>query len=268
MKKSDFRRTLPVLFFIILGTFWTHCSKDSGTESGDSQLPDADYTAPRAAEPVVIDGVADEAVWQEAEWGLMDQLWISFNGQPALPNDFSGRYKIAWDENKLYLLFEITDDVYSDIRSNPLQQYWEDDCLEFFIDEDASGGDHTYNYNAFAYHVALNYQVVDLGTDRNPHLYTDHVQAFRTTQGSLSTWEMAVTVFTSAYQDAVGLDSPRAELKHGKLIGYLCAYCDSDQSGSREHFYGSNYIAGPVGEARNLGWQTADVFGSLLLVDE
>ncbi|MBN1783169.1 CBM9 family sugar-binding protein [bacterium] len=244
------------------------CSKKSSTEPGETTLPEADYYAPKTATAMDIDGLADEPVWQEAGWGLMDQLWISFDGLPASASDFTGRYKIAWDENKLYLLFEITDDLYSDRRANPLTQYWEDDCVEFFIDEDASGGDHTYNFNAFAYHVALDYQAVDLGTDGSPHLYTDHMTVFRTNQGTKTTWEMALTVFTSAYTDVMGVNSPKAVLKHGKLMGYLCAYCDSDASGNREHFYGSNYIPGPVGEARNLGWQTASVFGRLVLTEE
>ncbi|MBN2103083.1 CBM9 family sugar-binding protein [bacterium] len=269
MKRPNPVKAWPVpVFFMISLLIHTGCSKDTGTESEGKNLPEADYYAPKASVSMTIDGVADESIWENAEWGLMDQLWIAYNGEPATPNDFSGRYKIAWDESRLYLLFEITDDIYSDVRANPLQQYWEDDCLEFFIDEDASGGDHTYNYNAFAYHVALDCQVVDLGPDSNPHLYSDHIEVFRTQQETVSIWEMAVTVFTSDYDDALGTDNPTAELKEGKCIGYLCAYCDSDQTGSREHFYGSRFIAGPVGEARNLGWQTADVFGTLLLVDE
>jgi hypothetical protein len=244
-----------------------HCDKDTGTSSGQDNRPDADYYAPKTTSAITIDGQGNETAWQKAEWGAMDQLWISWNGEEASPADFSGRYKIVWDKNALYLLVEITDDMLSDIRTNPLNQYWEDDCLEIFIDEDASGGDHTYNYNAFAYHVALNFQVVDIGPDRSPHLYTDHVTAARTSDGTLHTWELAITVFTSSYLDSQGTDSPKADLKVNKKIGYLCAYCDSDQSGNREHFYGSNFIPGPVGEARNLGWQTADVFGSLALVE-
>lgn len=265
--KSQHRLLLRAasLLFLILPVM--HCEKDTGTNSKQDSRPDADYYAPKTETAVTIDGLGNETAWQNAEWGAIDQLWISWNGEEASPQDFSGRYKIIWDENKLYLLFEITDDMLSDIRTNPLTQYWEDDCLEIFIDEDASGGDHTYNYNAFAYHVALNFQAVDIGSDRSPHLYTDHVTAARTSDGSLYTWEIALTVFTDSYSDALGTASPKAELRVNKKIGYLCAYCDSDQSGNREHFYGSNFIPGPVGEARNLGWQTADVFGSLVLVE-
>ena len=34
----------------------------------------------------------------------------------------------------LYLLVEITDDVLFDQHANPLHLYWDDDCIEIFID--------------------------------------------------------------------------------------------------------------------------------------
>ena len=49
-----------------------------------------------------------------------------------------------------------------DQHADPKYFYWDDDCLEIFIDEDAFGGDHEFNYNAFAYNVALDNQIVDI----------------------------------------------------------------------------------------------------------
>lgn len=239
------------------------CSKKSSTEpEPSSNTPEADYFAPKTETAPTIDGKADESIWGKAEWAPIDQLWV---GQQASPADFSGKYKIIWDENALYYLFEIVDDQLSDVHNNPLQDYWNDDCLEIFIDEDASGGDHTYNYNAFAYHIALDYQAVDLGPDRQAHLYSSHVSARRTSSGTTHTWEVALTVYTSAYVDALGNNNVKSELKSGKTIGYACAYCDGDGAGNREHFYGSIFIAG---QDKNLAWQDAGVFGKLLLTDE
>lgn len=250
--------TLITSFMIING-----CSKKSSTEpEPSSSLPEADYYAPKADTAPTIDGKADEAIWNEADWAPMDQLWAE---QQASPSDFSGKYKIVWDEEKLYYLFEIGDDVLSDVHNNPTVDYWKDDCLEIFIDEDASGGDHTNNYNAFAYHIALDYQAADIGMDGQAHLYTEHVTTRRTSAGTTHTWEVALTPFTSAYIDALGATNVKSELKAGKQIGYACAYCDGDGAGSREHFYGSIYIPG---QNKNVAWQDADVFGKLLLTDE
>ena len=72
---------------------------------------------------------------------------------------------------------EFSDDVLVDFHRDPLVQYWDDDCLEIFIDEDHSGGDHQYNHNAFAYHLSLDNQAIDIGTDRQARSYTHHVES-------------------------------------------------------------------------------------------
>lgn len=57
----------------------------------------------------------------------------------------------------MYVLIEITDDKLVDIRVNPKDNYWKDDIVEFFIDEDhvlqgyECGED---AFNAFAYHIS------------------------------------------------------------------------------------------------------------------
>ena len=110
------------------------------------------YIAPRSAEALVIDGVANEPVWQAAEWYEIGHLWL---GPDYTAEDFSGRFKVAWTEERLYILVEVVDDILFDSHRDPLVQYWDDDCVEIFIDEDYSGGDHQYNHNAFAYHMSL-----------------------------------------------------------------------------------------------------------------
>ena len=40
---------------------------------------------------------------------------------------------------------------------------------EIFIDEDNSGGNHQFNFNAFAYHIALDNQAVDIGFEDAPN---------------------------------------------------------------------------------------------------
>ncbi|NQT25487.1 sugar-binding protein [candidate division KSB1 bacterium] len=245
----------------LIGFFgWTGCSKKS-TEPEPSE-PTADYYAPKAAQSPTINGQADDACWDDAEWAEISSLWIG--AAEASPEDFTGRYKIVWTEEKLYYLIEITDDSLSDIYANPLQNYWQDDCLELFIDEDNSGGDHECTYNAFAYHIALDYRAVDYGITCSPQLFSDHLSIKRMSSGNVHTWEVAMDVYTSIYNDILGTNSPKAELKANKLIGYANAYCDDDGQGVREHFYGSIDIQG---EDKNRAYRDASVFGDLMLVE-
>jgi hypothetical protein len=206
----------------------------------------------------LINGKADDSAWQTAEWLPLGQIWL---GAPPTAADFSGRYKILWDENNLYLLAEITDDTLIDIRPDGLLNYWDDDCLEIFVDEDASGGDHQYNYNAFAYHIALDGKVADIGPDKQPHFYDDHCTTRRTTDGKTSTWEVAIKIFDgNKYTD--GDDNIPKMLKAGKKMGFALAYCDNDHSPERENFVGSVPIAG---DDKNRAWIDASLFGLLTL---
>ena len=121
-----------------------------------------EYRAPRAATAPVVDGVADEAAWTEAAWQPIAQRWL---GPEYTPEDFAGRFKVVWTPERIYLLAEIVDDVLIDTHRDPLVQYWDDDTLEIFVDEDYSGGEHRFNHNAFAYHMSLDNQAIDMGTD-------------------------------------------------------------------------------------------------------
>ncbi|WP_394222283.1 sugar-binding protein [Alteromonas gracilis] len=222
-------------------------------------------SVPFASTPPVIDGVANDAVWKEGDWHEMTSLmW----GTAPEPNDFSGRYKLRWNKDALYLLAEIQDDHLSDTYANPLERYWDDDCLEIFIDADASGGDHLNNYNAFAYHLALDNQVVDIGPNKAgeavPQLYNNHVE--NKWQRDIAApykvyWEAAIHVFDDSYQH--GKENTPLTLKEGMALGFMLAYCDAD-GGDREHFLGSHDIA-PVNGDKNLGYKDASVFEKVVL---
>jgi hypothetical protein len=206
----------------------------------------------------LINGIGDDPAWQTTQWLPLDQVWL---GQPPSAEDFSGRYKILWDENNLYVLAEITDDTLVDIHSDGLYRYWDDDCLEIFVDEDASGGDHQYNYNAFAYHIALDGKVVDIAPDKKPRYYNDHCTTRRVTVGNVSTWEVAIKIFDGNRYTDNGDNIPKT-LKAGKKMGFALAYCDNDHSPERENFIGSAKVEG---EDKNRGWIDAGIFGLLEL---
>ena len=220
----------------------------------------SDYRAPRATIAPVIDGVADEAIWDEARWQELEYRWL---GPEYAAEDFQGRYKVVWTADKIHILAEIVDDVLRDTHRDPLTQYWDDDCLEIFLDEDFSGGDHQYNHNAFAYHMSLDNQAIDIGTDKQARNYSHHVESRWRQQGNKIVWELSIDVYSDQYIDGSEDNAP-AMLSAGKILGLMVAYCDNDGSELRENFIGSESVAhGP----KDRGWIDAGLFGELILVE-
>jgi hypothetical protein len=242
--------TLAFLFFHAPST--EESPADALTSDGARPVFAAAYGTP------IINGVGDDLAWESAEWLPLDQVWL---GQPPTPSDFSGRYKLLWDENNLYVLAEITDDTLVDIQPDGLLKYWDDDCLEIFVDEDASGGNHQYNYNAFAYHIALDGHVADIRPDSAFAYFDEHCTTRRTTIGQTSFWEIAVKIFDGNRYTEEGENIPKM-LKTNKKMGFMLAYCDNDHSAARENFIGSVPIEGAD---KNNGWIDASIFGLLEL---
>jgi hypothetical protein len=213
------------------------------------------------ATPIKIDGLAEQT-WDNAAWQPM--AYLMANSLPK-EDDFSGRYKLLWDNQYLYLQAEITDDILFDKIADPTVKYWDDDCLEIFIDSDASGGNHQYNHSAFAYHIALDNQAVDLGEDQKAHMFNDHVTSRwqrDKKQFHKIIWEVAIKLYPDNYTDSKPL--PAITLKPEQKIGFMLAYCDNDGSETREHFMGSHKIE-PVNGDTNRGWIDANVFGEISL---
>ena len=226
----------------------------------ETHLPGrTEYRAPQASAPLTVDGIADEATWAQAEWHDIGHRWL---GPEYTADDFQGRFKVVWTEDKLYILGEFVDDVLIDTHRDPLVQYWDDDCLEIFLDEDHSGGEHQYNHNAFAYHMSLDNQAIDMGTDEKPHNYSHHVESRWQQRGNTLVWEVAIDIYTDDYVDGADDNEP-IKLSAGKVLGLMVAYCDNDGSELRENFIGSETV--PTGP-KDRGWIDAGLFGTLVLV--
>ena len=216
------------------------------------------YQAPRAAAAMRVDGVADEPDWSRAEWREIGYKWL---GPDYTAEDFEGRFKLVWTPERLYLLVEITDDILFDSHRDPLVQYWDDDCLEIFVDEDYSGGDHQYNHNAFAYHFSLDNRAIDIGTDRQARDYSHHVQSSWRQEGDKVVWEVAIDLYDDTYDDDAETNEPLT-LEAGKVLGLMVAWCDNDGSELRENFIGSESV--PTGP-KDRGWIDAGLFGKVVL---
>ena len=213
--------------------------------------------------PVTIDGQATEECWAKAEWHAIDQVWIPW-AEKMKEGDFSGRFKVSWDVNYLYVLVEVVDDSLSDDHSNPLQNWWDDDCLELFIDENRSKGDHERNNNAFAYHVSLFYDAVDLNSAGQGINYKNNIEVDMDTIGVHTyLWEFAVKNYDASFS-IYNPEASRVYLHHNKNMGFAIAYCDNDEKTTRENFIGS-MVMNPA--TANEMYRNANYFGLMVLVD-
>jgi Carbohydrate family 9 binding domain-like len=216
------------------------------------------YNAPQATTAPIIDGVID-SIWGTAEWAPINVFWLG--SQVPSAQDFTGRYKALWDQGNLYLLVDITDDVLFDATANPLERYWDDDSVEVFIDENRNGGNHQTNTSAWAYHVAINGDVVDSTSSTNAELLNSHITTRRVTNGTQHLWEMSMRVYGENY---VNNTTSALTLAAGKVMGFSMAYNDNDASAERESMMGS---VDTPGHRNNEGYLNASVFGSLRLVN-
>lgn len=223
---------------------------EEGSNGFEGEILDAanHYDAPKASVAPTIDGQVD-AVWDEAPWMAMSVAWTGFDNlaEPDSEQDYSGRYKVIWDENYLYVLLEVIDDVI-DTSSN---EYYNKDTVEIFIDEDGSGGHHQGNANAFAYHISHDGDVIDqVNVD-------GHVDVVINRVDTKSTWEIRMGVFDQQ-NNPVMLNTSHP------TMGFTPSYVDNDSGGRRDHFMSS---VDTQGHQNNQGFQNADVFGSLTLVE-
>ncbi|MEM9402076.1 MAG: sugar-binding protein [Pseudomonadota bacterium] len=232
----------------------------------DAEEPrSADSTAinvPQATSSVRIDGLADEAAWDLAEWHAMDQIIL---GETPSAADFRGRYKLLWNSEGLYLLADIVDDHLVDARPDPLFAYWDDDALEVFLDADGEAGPHRDDYRAFAYHIALDNQAIDIGPD-GPLALPSHVTARwqRQTEAPYALrWEVHLRIATSNAEGShvTGFRSLQAD----EELRFMLAYCDADDASGRQHFVGDIAITPRDGD-RNLGYLDSRVFGRIKLI--
>jgi hypothetical protein len=215
----------------------------------------------KTTNPVIIDGSDSDEVWSKSNWHSISQVWLG--PKPMAAGDFEGKFKVAWDSQYLYILVKVVDDVLSDDHVNPLQNWWDDDCVEVFLDENRSKGDHWKNNNAFAYHISTKYDAIDLDSNGNPINLKSNIKVVMDTIASHTyLWEIAMKVYGASFS-VNNPEASRVLLSPKKLMGFTIAYCDNDNGTTRENFIGSMTM--PTSE--DVNYKTADYFGSMLLVD-
>ncbi|MCK4747578.1 MAG: hypothetical protein KAT15_11100, partial [Bacteroidales bacterium] len=223
----------------------------------------------------VIDGDQADDCWAEAQWYNIDETWITW-GEVIDASDFSGRFKMSWSEaeNLVYYLVEITDDAFIDGYVYPDDGYYNFDIVEVFIDEDASGGIHRLDQNAFAYHINVNapaegefetsFYACDLGADWARMNYADHIPELALKKmGNTYVYEFSMAVYDDTYVHS-DPELSRVTLTGDKVMGLSMAYCDNDApDGLRDNFFGSVWVPS---DQSNAHWEDADGFGKVRLI--
>lgn len=248
--------------------FTTSCSNTKVLNAKKSSLENSDlviskdegnFEAHKTKHPILVDGFAKESIWEKSPWYSMNYLWM---GKPVNPEDYYGKFKLAWDKNYLYILVEITDDYLNPTLKDGIENYWKGDCVEVFLDEDKSGGDHQYNHQAFAYHVTTEGHIIDFGVQKKPIFLDDNIKVKIAKENNKYTWEMAVKIYDKNFSEDSKSNKP-VKLFFGKTLGFSISYGDNDGNKTRENFIGSKKSHG---QNNDEGYKNADVFGSVLLV--
>lgn len=221
---------------------------------------DGAFIAKKSASLIQIDGCNKDAIWSQTNWYAMNYLWM---GNEVDATDYFGKFKLAWDDQYLYILAEITDDILTPTLESGLENFWKGDYIELFIDEDKSGGDHKFNHQAFAYHVSTEGHVIDKNIKQETAFFDDHMQVARSKSGNNYLWEMAIKLFDSSYNENATNNIP-VKILAQKSIGFSIAYGDNDGRNRRENFMGSKKTHGVNNDE---GYTNASVFGRILFVD-
>jgi hypothetical protein len=285
-----------IIYFlvIIFMMFFSACKDKAGANNDDTAIPGQDdFFACFAETPPVIDGNGDDPAWEKSEWQDINYAWmyqppkslsgtLNKDGTVSKTVDFSGRFKVVWTADRLYILAEIIDDIKYCPVTDPTQSPEKNDCLEFFIDENASGGVRNSDggNNFFTYH--LNFDGVNAADwiGNRIELRNSHVNyKINETAAPLYVWEIEMKVYNSSYPlnstPAVDPVNTLVTLTEGKKMGFAAAYCDNDknahssnsaQIGDRDHFIGSMFVKGGTDYERNTAYLNSSQYAKLYLV--
>lgn len=254
----------------------------------DISLGKDDFVAFFTETPPVIDGIGNDKAWERARWQPICYEWMyqSANmSRVSSTDDFSGRFKVVWTDDRLFVLVEIIDDIKSTVRlGSPYNSPQNDDCLEIFINENGQGGARRNTASFFAYHMSFDGNVADyigppnlLNSDpnrriENGYILRNHHLNYKIENPSPNkyVWEIEMKIYDSTYPLRSSPELPPIVLTEGKRMGFAIAYCDSDglPSGNpvRNHFIGSMSVTGSTDERRNQSYLNSSQYAKLYLV--
>ncbi len=220
---------------------------------GSAIAQNMDIEVAKTATPIVIDGLADDA-WESVSAFEIDQ-WGEDNPIPD-PTDFAARFKMLWDDDYLYFLCTLEDDILMGMADCEGVVDWEVDNIEFYW----SPGNSYLDDMTELTQVRLSYAnagsenpVPDIknGWSEGGFTLPDFINAAIDKGNYTYTIEFSVDLAVSA--TAAGLE----ELAIGDTVGSMINACDNDNEDARKH------IGGIIEEG--VTWNQADTLLRLVL---
>ena len=178
---------------------------------------------------VVVDGDASDAVWETAK-----EMPIAINNGAKA----TATARVLWDEENLYVLATVKDDVLNKDNSNA----WEQDSIEVFIDEN--------NNKSSAYEA----------DDKQYRINYENTQSFNGTKCTAENVNSVAVVTADGYVIEAAFKWTDIEPALNAKVGLDIQVNDADASGSRA---GTLNWADKTGN----GWSSPAVFGTILLTE-
>jgi len=185
----------------------------------------------KTSSPITIDGDLNE-------WGSALTYEVTHFARGSTENNIS--FKTLWDDNKLYVAFEVIDD--SLISDSP--ELWKDDSVEVYIDglNDKSG---PYGSDDKQYIISINESIVDYGVGKTQKNFPLDIVEI----GNGYIVEIAIP-FSDIGITAID----------NKIIGFDIGMNDDDD--------GESWDGQLIWYAYTSGWNDTSIFGNLLLSSE
>ena len=117
--------TATTTAIVSAGYFWFATQTDTELKT---------YEAKRRSGDIVIDGLANEAAWNDAN--VAGPFLLSLSGARA-PNRCTAR--LLWDEDALYVTFTAVDETIVSPHKSRDENLYENDVVEIFLDPEGDG---------------------------------------------------------------------------------------------------------------------------------
>ena len=104
------------------------------TCAGEPRTEIPTYRAPRATAAPVIDGRLDDAAWESAP---ETEAFVST--VTGAPGDPAATARITWDDEALYVAFDVADPYLRSTLEGRDPHLWEQDTVEVMVDPDGDG---------------------------------------------------------------------------------------------------------------------------------
>ncbi len=215
---------------------------------------------------ITVDG--DPSDWEGVEENVVagkDHLWL---GQGMTlekwkgDEDHSFRWRAAWNDNKLYFLFEVTDDHHAD---PPMQENsWKNECIEILLDPKNQKGERKIEQDGkevlrgYEIHFVPTSPVLVFLDDTLSPLYPmDNPQNELFEQQWSGEAKMQKT--ETGYVVEVGFSVPDLTLEPNIVLGLDTTVCDDDGQGRKSlQMWSGNQVE---------FWLTMDHYGEGTLVE-